>query len=246
MIRNARWRRSLLVFPLFFAMIIATQSAWCQASPQQSKPDNSRKKWQLKFSVGADFIPRQFEGIKIYLQRRIAENGAMRFGAGLRRLDRNLMSKNNIIDSRRDYSQEIDRDEDHSVLQLDLTYIDYIKSTTAIRPYIGIGAFYDHTIFGYDQDNQSFGIRPSESSRIYENRFVDTGLRTVMGVEWRLNSVLILQVEYNLMFHYIRYRTDSFYDILSSTPEYVGESTVYRDYYRINAGNIHTGVSIAF
>jgi hypothetical protein len=165
---------------------------------------------------------------------------------GLRGLDRDSMSKNSIIEPRRDYNEEIDRDDDWSVLGLDLTYIGYIKSTTAICPYIGIGPFYDRTIFGYDQTYQSFGNRSSESSRIYDHSFVDTGLRTVMGVEWRLNSVLILQVEYNLMFHHLSYRTDSTSKGLSSAPEYVRENTYYYDYYRFNAGNIRTGVSVAF
>jgi hypothetical protein len=246
MIRKAQWLLPRLMFMVFLIFVIVGCPAYGQELEGRSDPEGPQKKWQLKFSVGADFVPREFDGLKIYLQRSISRNSAVRFGVGLRRLDLDSMSKNSIIEFRREYNEEIDYGDYQMLMGLDLTFIDYIKSETIICPYIGMGPFFDRTIFGYERTYRRYGGRTGEYGQISDYSFIDTGLRTILGVEWRLHSALILQVEYSVTLHYIRYRTDWSYEGAISNPDYFSEYAYSGSHYRIDADNIKTGVSVAF
>lgn len=248
MIRNARWRRSRLLFLFLFTVIIAAQTAWCQASPQQSKLDNPQKKWQLKFSLGADFIPRQFDGLKIYLQREISENKAVRFGIGVRGYTQDTKRNDKEINPIEDRYRELERDTDLRMIALDINYIGYFKSRTAIRPYFGIGPYLNYSLTNNKQLDSGYGDgnSPIRSSGIVDRTDLVTGLTTIMGAEWCLSPLLVLQVEYSLKFYYERYRRNETYHNPFNSPERNSEYSNDFDYYRIGAGYIRTGVSIVF
>jgi hypothetical protein len=227
-------------------MIVAAGSAWCQASPQQSNHDNPQKKWQLKFSVGANFIPRQFDGFKFYLQRGISGNEAVRFGIGIRDYTQSTDRNDRIIISTEEFNRDIDRDIGMRMIALDLNYIAYISSQTDIRPYIGAGPFLDYTLNDHKQFDSGYGDSSLELSDIYKRRVLETGLSAIMGAEWRLSRLLVLQVEYSLRFYYERYRRDITHRNPFPSPEYNFESSDELDSYRVSAGYIRTGVSIMF
>jgi len=229
-------------------VIIAAQSAWCQASPQQSRIDDSQKNWQLKFAVGADFIPRQFDGFKFYLQRRISANKAFRFGIGIRGYTQDAKSNDRVIDPVEIRYRELERDTDLRMIDLDLNYIGYFNSKTAIRPYIGIGPFLNYSLTNLKQLDSGYGDgnSPIRSSGIVDRTVLATGLTTITGAEWRLSRLLVLQVEYSLKFYYERYRRKGTYHNPFNSPERNSEYSNDLDYYRIGAGYIRTGVSIVF
>jgi hypothetical protein len=227
-------------------VIIAAHSAWCQAFPQQSKLDNPQKKWQLKFSVGADFIPRQFDGFKFYLQRKITDSGALRFGVGLLDYNQNNKRKYRVTDQTGDHNREVDMGADLQMIDLDFSYIGYFKSRTAIKPYFGVGPFLDYSLNDIDRSDSGYDTLSQSITYTSNRKILDAGLIAIMGAEWHLGDLLVLQVEYSLRFYYESFRTERSLNDPRTSPEFTREDTRDFDYYRIHAGNIKTGFSVTF
>ena len=236
-------RRPLqLMIMLLYTLIIAGETSWCQTSQKDIPHEN----WQLKFAVGANFIPSRFDGFKIYLQRNLSRKSAVRFGAGLVGYNLDSERRNIIEDEPLDYDGKTDYGRDILYTAFDLSYIRYIKSQTAMRPYFGIGPFFESTFFGIDQTYQEFGQNPGSSLTNQDYEIFNTGLCAIIGAEWRLNNALILQAEYSLRIHYIRYRTSYMSGAPPDSPATIHESTRYVENYKMDAGSIKTGVSILF
>ena len=241
-VADRRILQPMIMIMLLYTLIIAGETAWCQASQKDIPIEN----WQLKFAVGSNFIPSRFDGFKIYLQRNLSRRSAVRFGAGLVGYNLDSERRNMIEDEPFDFEGKTDYDRDILYTAFDLSYIRYIKSQTALRSYFGIGPFFESTFFGIDQTYREFGQNPGSSLTDQDYEIFDTGLSTIMGAEWRLNHVLILQVEYGLRFHYIRTRTTYSNRAPMDLPVFIYENTRYYDYYRMDAGSIKTGVSVLF
>ncbi|UCE66035.1 MAG: hypothetical protein JSU85_14470 [Candidatus Zixiibacteriota bacterium] len=246
MIWKARGRLPQLMFLVSLIFIVARYQAYGQESDARSDPGNPQKKWQLKFSVGANFIPRQFDGFKVYIQRMVSGSKAVRFGIGLRDYGRGIERKSGNVYPTDDYYREINLDIDQLMFSTAIDLIAYIKSGTTIKPYLGIGPFFEYSLTGIDQKSWQNGNQASAQTYITDRKILNTGFTATMGAEWHLNHILLFQAEYSLGF--IIETTSRSYTINNPNLvyEYTGEHTINIDYYRIDAGYIKTGLSVVF
>jgi hypothetical protein len=246
MITKSRRTKPRLTIMLLLVILVAESPAYGQSPDGSSHPENPQKKWQLKFSVGPNLMPDQFDGIKIYIQQGLSRNRAIRFGIGLRKQVRDFKRNFRIVDPPDGYYSELNLDDDLLMISFDFNYIGYIGSNTAIVPYIGIGPYFDYSLNNRKRTNQFMDNPPESDLREFESEALDAGFRAILGGEWQLSSHLILQVEYSLRLYYERYHVDTLTQFLSSSPGFIEEENWNVDFYKFDAGDIKTGFSILF
>ena len=246
MIRNSRRRLSRLLLLTFFMIIVAQQPVRSQELKGQIDPEYPQKKWQLKFSVGANFIPRQFDGFKIYIQRMMSDSKAVRFGTGFRdyRYDRDYRSAH--IYPPEDNYNEIDLSTDQIIYSAALDYIAYLKSKTKIKPFLGIGSFFEYTIWDLDQTYRPAGTMLSPQTYVTDRKDLGAGFNTLLGVEYRFWRCLSFHVEYSLRFLVERSSGGNVSNNPIISPQFTRERNTVIVSYRIEANNIKTGLSVAF
>ncbi|UCC78636.1 MAG: hypothetical protein JSW64_10170 [Candidatus Zixiibacteriota bacterium] len=227
-------------------IIIAQQIARGQELKGQVAPEYPQKKWQLKFSVGANFIPHPFDGTKIYIQRMISDGKAVRFGIGFIDYQYDRDYRYADIYPPEDNYNNIDLNTAQLISSAALDYIAYLKSRKKIKPFLGIGPFFEYIKTDVDQTYRPSGTASNPQTYVTDREDLGAGFNALFGVEYRFWRRLSFQVEYSLRFLVERSSGDIVSNNPNVSPQITRERTTVFVSYRIEASNIITGLSIAF